>query len=166
MNTLYTFIFRAAFVLSLILSAGCAAVNYPQTIVAIDPAATLRGMQAAVNGQPGTYILQQGEHLVLGWPAGAKYAWVAFSQNGQFTDALKTLCANRACPELAGEMYNWLVKNGWQSIPAGMVPPAVASAVRQFAYMLSIGASLPVAPVLILPAMIDPQQWMNPQTGA
>lgn len=166
MNTLYTIIFRAAFLLSMLLSAGCAAVSYPQSVAAIDPATTLRGMQAAVNGLPGTYILQQGSQYVFGWPSGGQYAWVAFAEDGKFLEGLKTLCGNRACPEAAGDLYNYLVQNGWQNIPGGMLPVGVASTVRQLAYLISIGASLPVMPVLMLPVVIDPIEWITPKVGA
>lgn len=144
---------------------SCAAVNFAQTVTAVDPGTTIRGMQMAVNGLPGTYVLQQGENLVLGWPSGTQYAWVALSQNGQLTDALKAICGNRACPEAMTDLYNYLVNNGWQVVSSGAIPATVSATVRQMAYLLAIGASLPLLPVLFMP-VIDPMQLIHPEIGA
>jgi hypothetical protein len=140
--------------------AGCGAVNFPQ---AVDPATTIRGMNLAINGMPGAYVLQLGDQFVFGWPAGQQYAWVVFTENGQVAEALKTLCGSKACPEFAGDVYNYLVKSGWKDVPAGAIPPAIASTVRTYAYLLSIGARLPMLPVLMMPVTIDPMRMMNPE---
>lgn len=151
--------------LALILT-SCGAVQYAQDVQVIDPAATLKGMSQAINGQAGTYVLQQGEYLLLGWPAGTKYGWVIFNQAGDLTNAAKFLCGNKACPEAASEFYNWLMQNGWTSISAGAVPGAISSTVRQLTYLLSIGASFPMIPVLLMPLQLDPMQILKPEVKA
>ena len=145
---------------------GCAAVNYPQVQV-IGLGETLSGLKSAVNGVEGTVVyMKEGSKLVfLGWPAKLDYAWMILDQNGNIQDILKTVCGQKACPEVASDLIRWLEANGYQSVSAGALPPAIVTTVKQFAYLLSIGASLPILPVLFIP-VIDPLQLINPQVGA
>lgn len=164
MNKLYTQMMRLSILVSLYFASGCAAASYPQSIAPVDPGATIRGMQAAVNGAQGTFILQRGKDLVMGWPSGTQYAWIAITANGRIADTVKNVCGNRACPQLAGELYNYLEANGWQPVNIGAIPPAVCYTIRQFAYLLSIGESLPMIPVLVVPMTpFDAQKFSNPQ---
>ncbi len=145
---------------------SCAAVNYPQMIRAVDPALTITGMQQAINGVPNTYALVKDGLYVFGWPQGTYYAWVVFKESGSIQDTLKSLCGNKACPEIAGDLYNWLKTNGWQELPCSAVPVAVASAVRQLSYLLSIGAALPTLPIIVFPALLDPAEFIQPKVDA
>ena len=145
---------------------GCGAVQFAQQIQAIDPATTLRGMSLAVNGSPGTYVLQQGEYILMGWPSGERYAWVIFNQAGNLANMANRLCGNRACPELAGDFYNWLTNNGWVAISSGAIPAGITSTIKQLAYLLSMGASFPVIPVMLMPAIVDPVQMVRPEVQA
>jgi hypothetical protein len=130
---------------------GCGAISYPQAVQAVDAAATIKGMNEAINGMPGVYALQNGKDFVFGWPSGLKYSWVAFSESGQpVAETLKGLCGNKAYPEAAGEIYKHLTSLGWKEIPPGSIPPA-------------IGASLPMIPVLLMPILVDPMQMINPE---
>lgn len=154
-------------VLNLLLLTGCAAVNYPQMIKTLDPALTIRGMQQAINGMPNTYALVKDGMYVFGWPQGAQYAWVVFKDTGDIVETVKGICGNKACPEIAGDLYNWLLENGWNSISCSAVPATIASTVRQFSFLLSIGASLPTLPVIIVfPALLDPAELIQPKVQA
>lgn len=165
MNKLHNFETRQILILTLIVSIflqGCMAFN----VSPIGLGETITGLQAAVNGNAGTVAyMKEGSNLVfLGWPAGTNYAWMILDKSGNIQDILKNVCGQKACPEIASELIQWLESNGYLPVGAGALPPAIVETVKHFSYLLAIGSSLPTIPVLFIP-VIDPMDLIQPQTG-
>jgi hypothetical protein len=147
-------------------SLGCAAVVWPLEI-----GKTIEGMQQAANGLPGTfaYMSETSKIVVLGWAQGAgKYAFILLDQSGELVQ-IKDICnANCMKWETAAEFLKWLEANGWNNVPAGLLPAGLVSAIRQTAFIASLG-SRAMPSLLFLPMVIletNPIDLLNPMIGS
>jgi hypothetical protein len=144
-------------------SLGCAAVAWPLEI-----SKTVEGLNQAAHGMAGTfaYMKDQNPIVVLGWAQGAgKYSFLLVDKAGEMIKIAEICNANCVKWETAAEFLKWLEVNGWQSVPATMLPPALVSAISQTAFIASLGTRA-MPSLLFLPMTIletKPLDLVNPQ---
>lgn len=148
-------------------SASCAAVPAPVGVQAIQTSVqeitatgstitfseTLRGIQAAVSGQPNTFVVRMRETYTFGFPHKGSWGIVTFSQNGFEATYLKEMVrATRTSPLTLTALVKLMQEGGAKFIPHTQVPPALIIALGDlFAWAGQVGVRLINIPVLIIP---------------
>jgi hypothetical protein len=168
-------VYRLSFLISIILSmalTGCMGAvqmsSIPATQTQIGVQATVNGMLNAVNGVAGTAIYQHPGTgwIAMVWPSGSTYGFAIIDQAGKTFKDVQNICGTRCNWMEAADFVAWMEKSGWQSIASGAVPAAISSTIRQFSYLLSIGASLPSIPLIFVLPAVTPFDILNPGVGA
>lgn len=170
MNRVYRISLLISILLSSVLS-GCGAMQLAADR-AVSPAGlqeSLQGMKAAVTGMAGTFIYQHPTTgwVALAWPMKGSYGFVIIDDAGNAFKNLRDLCAAKCGWREAADFVSWMEKSGWLPLAAPAVPTAISSTIRQFSYLLSIGASLPAIPLIfVIPVTINPLEILNPGVDA
>lgn len=152
--------------LSLVLS-GCGAVQFAEVPVAgrMSIMASVQGMRAAVDGAAGTFAYSNPTTgwVALAWPQGSRYGFIIIDQAGNVLKNLKDVCGTACNWQEAADFTAWMERTGWARVAAPAIPTAITGSVRQIAYLLSIGATLPALPVIfIIPTTLNPIELLNP----
>lgn len=151
-------------------SLGCAAVVWPLEI-----SKTIEGLNQAAHGVVGTfaYLKETSPIVVLGWPQGdGKYDFVLLDKAGEMVKMAELCNANCVKWETAAQFLTWLEANGWQNVPAGLLPPALVSAISQTAFIASMAVSASSrgsTSIFTIPSVIletNPFDLINPQIGS
>lgn len=151
-------IFIFALLLSALLSACGVAPTAAHQVTQLGALESIRGMQAAVSGAPGTFIMQNSEQFILAWPRGTEYAYTVIGEIPQaLPNAVKYNTINFA------QFVKALEGDGWKYIAPAALPKGLASLLLSYsAEMVMAGAqtlpSIFVVPVLILTPAIPSNQ--------
>jgi hypothetical protein len=114
---------------------------------------TVAGMRAAVNGQPGTFVYSKPgiDYVLLGWSQGSDYGFIFVDQAGKVLKDWSQLFGTRACWNDAACFLTSIERDGWGSIPAGLLPRALVASVGQVGFILSL-ANTGLPTILLVPA--------------
>jgi len=153
-----------SFLISFLLTTACGAMaavssGVPEIgPVALGAGETIKGMQAAMQSAPGSFIMANGEQLLFVWPKGQNYALAAL--NAGSADQL--IGASRAGAVTLTEYVKALESGGWRIIQPAAVPAGIAQALTAYSVEMAITAlqglptvfMLPVSPVMLTPGAV------------
>lgn len=156
------YIWTIALVLSLFLS-SIACVGAAMTSgggTALGAADTINGLKSVAAGNPGTFIMQSKDLILMAWPSGANYAFAIIDQTGKAHSSLAGLKLNTLN---FTEMVKSLEAGGWKYILPAALPEKILIAVGTYsleAAMTAVNAmpTVWVVPVIMLTPVYQQQE--------
>jgi len=115
--------------------------------------ATLKGVQSAIAGGAGTFILSNGSMYFIAWPQGESYGFAVLSSTADAMSKFMIQAKGHgtAIDKLSiSEIYKFLEDTGWK---LSEVPPELKTAVAGASNWLGVFSRAPVIVVVPLGAM-------------
>lgn len=146
---MYRYTFLVALLLSSLLISSCSAHTLPVPI-----AETILGAASAVRGMPGTWVFinPTSDIVVLGWSQGSQQAFLLVDRLGKSVTMNTITNAQKVSWKAAADFLSWLEYSGWQSVPAGMLPPALVSTISQTNFLLGMTPTIILLPLGLIPS--------------
>lgn len=117
---------------------------------ALGAAETFQGMQAAMQANPGTMIMEKGNLLLMAWPRGSEYAFALLGKDGKAVD-FNALKVNTLSLTM---MVKSLEDGGWKNILPSMVPGAVARVLGMLTVEMAMTSMRSLPTVFLIPVYI------------
>jgi hypothetical protein len=140
-------LFSYVVVLCMLLNA-CAAAQ--PGVMPLGAGETLAGLRSAMAGQPGTFIMQRGDLILLAWPNWSSYSFAIMDISGRAND-LAGLSLNTFS---FSEMIKSLEGGGWKYISPGAVPAALAQALGAYTIELVMAGVQSLPTVMLVPVTV------------
>ncbi len=175
MKVQMNFVFTFALLCSLLLSA-CSAVQVAQSgasqlveVQTVGLGETLAGIQAAVQGQPGTFIMESDRLVLVAWARSNSWCFASFSKQGKpVIDLLSEMGWNAQAVDTFSfsDFVKSLEASGWKTITPDKLPPALLATLQSFTVTAVETAANSLPTVLILPVVItdgapEVQTWQQ-----
>lgn len=134
-------IWSLALIVSLVLSAGCAAIQAPapNDIIGMQNGSTLYGLQTAISGiKPGVSIFMKDSTYVFKWVLPEcqtiGYAAVKLASGNQTTqeqvyDILRNITGNAVSASTWSQLKGYLLQAGWTEITVRQLPAVLRSGI-------------------------------------
>lgn len=124
------------------------------SVMPLDYYTTVRGMQEAAKGTPGTFIYGNGQLTILCWQQKSGYGFAVVHEAAQLSDDLADFVnANKVNLKTMTDFVSWLEKTGYERMFPEMLPPATVASLRSYGLLTALGnkalPSLFVAPVMM-----------------
>jgi hypothetical protein len=134
---------------------SCAALQSP-----IGAAATFNGLKNVAAGNPGTFIMQANNMVMLAWPRGGEYAFAMFCDGA--CPAMK-LTATMIGTLNFSETVKYLENVGWRYIQPSDLPAWIASALAASTVEAMTSAIKTLPSIFIVPVISVTPAWIAPE---
>jgi hypothetical protein len=149
------YIWTIALILSLFLSSiacvGGAISAGSSSGAQLGAAETINGLKAVVAANPGTFIMQSKDLLLMAWPQGSNYAFTIIDQSGRAQNSLNGLKLNTVN---FAELIKSLEAGGWKYILPAALPEKVLTALGTYSIEAAMTAVKTMPTIWIVPVII------------